>query len=286
MAEVERNLKIFKYKHSIHKPRIFECRCDVGSCLTAALPWYELCTIYYLQIHRTTCHKVLIYIICLQVWTWLKLDDRHHTDLSPFHLNLLKIQKKKFVFLTGENARGDTICWPRQPSMTLEPRVTPANFLCNFQRVTRLSWKAEIHIAISPSEDGQAQNQQPATQPNNGIASAYQTSMQTLREPGTEIEEHVVRMKRRNRHLCSSWFASAMRTPEKACSTKALLLETPLAKQYCPSLFKVYDGIQPLTHGRRQNELLHTYFRHNTVCKWLHLHKKVYISVLDVYVGK
>jgi hypothetical protein len=38
MAEVERNLKIFKYKHSVHKPRIFECRCDVGSCLTAALP--------------------------------------------------------------------------------------------------------------------------------------------------------------------------------------------------------------------------------------------------------
>jgi hypothetical protein len=33
-----KNLEIFKHKHCIHEPRIFECRCDVGTCLSAALP--------------------------------------------------------------------------------------------------------------------------------------------------------------------------------------------------------------------------------------------------------
>jgi len=53
-----KNLEIFKHKHCIHEPRIFECRCDVGTCLSAALPWYELCTIYYLQLSKTTAQKI------------------------------------------------------------------------------------------------------------------------------------------------------------------------------------------------------------------------------------
>lgn len=82
-------------------------------------------------------------------------------------------------------------------------------------------------------------------------------------------------IQRTNRDLSSSRFASAMRTPEKACCTKALLLKAPLTKQNCPSFFKVDDSIQALTQGRRQDQLLHTYFRHNSVCKRFHLHHKV-----------